>query len=197
MQQASILIVVQEDAQVLVGRARRPGCGATSRTPQAPEEVLQGQQAWLCRHMSEDTVGQGGIRHRRPPLRIAQLCKRVKGARSWRTAPRCGQGLRLGAPAVHQKGFGVVRGLSLPRQLIGGGGLTSVRRGTARTACLTLPMGCAIRPANGTGACGERGRKASNPAQHPRERLGGQRAVGRCAVLCAMLRGCALGRIAA
>ena len=75
MQQASILIVVQEDAQVLVGRAGRPGCGATSCTPQAPEEVLQGQRAWLCRHVSEDTVGQRGIRHRRPPLRIAQLCK--------------------------------------------------------------------------------------------------------------------------
>ena len=71
---------------------------------QAPEEVLQGQRAWLCRHMSEDTVGQG------VPCR-GQLFEVDKGS-AWRAA-------------VHQKGhFGAGRVLSLPRQRIGGGGLT-------------------------------------------------------------------------
>ena len=162
--------------------------------------ALQARVGGHCR--AKGHTAQEAAAPDRAALQASQGCPQLRVGQSEhalrRTAPRCGQGQRLGAPAVHQKGqFGVVRGLSLPRQLIGGGGLTSVRRGTARTACLTLPMGCAIRPANGTGACGERGRRASNPAQHPRERLGGQRAVGRCAVLCAMLRGCALGRIAA
>ena len=77
MQQAGILVIIKQDADVLVGGARWPGCRAAAGAAQATEEGRQGERAGLSWGVLKHRFGQRGVRSGGAPCGVTELCKRV------------------------------------------------------------------------------------------------------------------------
>ena len=75
IQQARVLLVVQEDAEVLISSARRASGGAAPGAPEAIEKKLLGEGARLVGSEVQHGVSQGRVRHGRSSRRVYRRCR--------------------------------------------------------------------------------------------------------------------------
>ena len=77
MQQLGILLIVEKDAEMLVGSARRSSSGATWGSTQTVKESRQGHRALLFGHMLECGLWQRCVGSWWSPFRVAKLGESV------------------------------------------------------------------------------------------------------------------------